>query len=286
MARRRYEINDETAFRWVERHRRGDSFTKIGGDEGYGRRFVSNKVRTYQKRQYLEEGAAILREVRVAALRQHLQMLEKAAWELLELAAAPLMLWSVGLPSPGVRMPVSKPNIESDLLRKISTWLSLLTEARSRNSGWFRQHMAEREAKVLVEDLKKHLPGLWEQVEKWEQQATEKQRSCKELIKHLKAKELPQGLFESGLKKGLRFLSNSDNSEEIESLPRLPDILKTPQDVGRWLYQTPAARKSLEALRSSRKALATVYSQLEDMLIPSTLRRTLLERRCSSCREK
>jgi len=70
---------------------------------------------------------------------------------------------------------------------------------------------------------------------------------------------------------------------ENESLPRLPDKLETPQDVGLWLYKNGAARKSLEALRSSREALATVYSQLEDMLIPSKLRQTLLERRCSSC---
>jgi hypothetical protein len=147
--------------------------------------------------------------------------------------------------------------------------------------------MAEREAKVLVKDLKEHLPGLWKQVEIWEQQATKKQRSCKELIKYLKeipedlkGGEITQGLFESCLKEGLRVLSNSKKSE---SFPRLPDKLETPQDVGLWLFKNGATRKSLEALRDSRDALATVYSQLEDMLIPSRLRQTLLERRCSHC---
>ena len=90
-------------------------------------------------------------------------MLEETAWELLELAAGPVMLWPLCLPPSNVHMPLSKPNIESDLLQKIPTRLLLLTEARSRSPGWFRQHMAEREAKVLVKDLKEHLPGLWKQ---------------------------------------------------------------------------------------------------------------------------
>ena len=281
MSKRRHKVSDEISFRWSRRKRRGDSYRKIAFDEGYDRRFVAKVVNEFDRQHQLQEGVTTLREARVAFLRQHLQMLEEAALELLELAARPVMLWPLGLPSPGVRMPLSKPNIESDLLQKISALL--LAETQSRGSDWFKQHMAQREAKVLVKDLKEHLPSLWEQVEIWEQQATKKQRSCKELIKHLKDKKIPQGLFESGLKEGLRVLSNSDNSEENESLPRLPDKLKVPQDVGQWLYHTPSPRKSLETLRSSRNALTTVYSQLEDILIPSKLRQTLLERRCSHC---
>ena len=52
--------------------------------------------------------------------------------------------------------------------------LPLVTEAPSRGSGWFRQHMADREAKVVVKDLKEHLPGLWEQVKMWELIAAKK----------------------------------------------------------------------------------------------------------------
>lgn len=280
MSNRRHNVSDETAFRWSRRKRRGDSYRQIALDEGYDRRFVAKVVKDFNRQHQLQEGAATLREARAAALRQHFQILEEAALQLLELTASPLMLWPLGVPPPNVPMPVSKPNIKSDLLQRISTRLSLLAEERPWSSSWFREYMAEREAKVIVEDLKEHLPHLWEQVQKWELIATEKQESCKELTKHLKNKGIPLGLFESGLEEGLRFLSRS---QKEESLPRLPDKLETPQDVGLWLFQSPATREPLEALRRSRDALSTVYVRLEDMLIPSKLRQTLLERRCSHC---
>ena len=280
MGNRTYKVSDETAFRWSRRKRRGDSYRKIGLDEGYDRRFVAKVVKEFDRWHQLQEGAATLREVRTATLRQHLQLLEEAAWELLELTAGPVMLWPLCLPPPDVHMPVSKPNMETDLPQRISTRLSLLTEALSRSSGWFRQHLAEREAKVVVEDLKEHLPSLWEQVEMWELSATEKQENCKKLVKHLKNRGIPLGLLKSGLEEGLQFLSRS---QESESLPPPPDKLETPQDVGQWLFQSAATRKPLEALRRSRDTLATTYAKLEDMLIPSKLRQTLLERRCSHC---
>lgn len=280
MSKRTYKISDETAFRWSRRKRRGDSYRQIATDEGYDRRFVAKVVKEFDSQHQLQEGAATLREVRVATMRQHLQILEEAALELLELTASPLMLWPLGVPPPNVPMPISKPNIESDLLRRISTRLSLLAEERPWSSGWFREHMAEREAKVVVEDLKEHLPHLWEQVQKWELIATEKQEICKELTKHLKNKGIPLRLFESGLEEGLRFLSRS---QKEESLPRLPDKLETPQDVGLWLFRSATTRESLEALRHSLDELSGIYSRLEDMLIPSKLRQTLLERRCSHC---
>ena len=279
MSRRTYKVSDEIAFRWSRRKRRGDSYRQIALDEGYDRRFVAKVVKEFDGRHQIQEGAATLREVRVATLRQHLQMLEEAALELLELAARPVMLWPLCLPPPNVPMPVSKPNMELDLPERISTRLSLLTEAPLRSSGWFRQRIAEREAKVIVEDLKKHLPGLREQIQKWESIAARKHENCQKLVKQLKNKRIPLNLFESGLEEGLRL----SGSQESESLPRLPDKLETPKDVGLWLFRGAATRESLEALRRSRDELADIYSRLEDMLIPSKLRQTLLERRCSHC---
>jgi len=279
MSKRTYKVSDDIAFRWSRRKRRGDSYRKIALDEGYDRRFVAKVVNEFDRQHQLQEGVTTLREARVAFLRQHLQMLEEAALELLELAARPVMLWPLCLPPPNVPMPVSKPNMKLDLPQRISSRLSLLTEAPLRSSGWFRQHVVEREARVIVEDLKEHLPGLWQQIETWELIAAKKQESCKKLIKHLKNKEIPLNLLESGLKEGLRLC----RSQESESLPPLPGKLETPQDVGLWLFRSATTRDSLETLCRSLDELADVYSRLEDMLIPSKLRQTLLERKCNHC---
>ena len=89
MGKRRYEVSDETAYRWCERHRRGDSFRKIGLDEGYERRFVARVVRQYDRQQHLQEGAVTLRDVRAEFLREHLSALERAAKHILELTVPP-----------------------------------------------------------------------------------------------------------------------------------------------------------------------------------------------------
>ena len=279
MSKRTYKVSDDIAFRWSRRKRRGDSYRKIALDEGYDRRFVAKVVNEFDRQHQLQEGVTTLREARVAFLRQHLQMLEEAALELLELAARPVMLWPLCLPPPNVPMPVSKPNMKLDLPQRISSRLSLLTEAPPRSSGWFRQHIADREARVIVEDLKEHLPSLWERVKMWELIALRKQENCKKLVKYLKNKRISENLFESGLKEGLRLC----RSQEIEDLPPLPDKLETPQDVGLWLFRSDSTRESLEILRRSLDELSDVYSGLEDMLIPSKLRQTLLERKCSHC---
>ncbi|MFC1968718.1 hypothetical protein ACFLVX_04990 [Chloroflexota bacterium] len=279
MGKRTYKVSDQIAFRWSRRKRRGDSYRQIALDEGYDRRFVAKVVKEFDRQHQLQEDAATLREVRVAALRQHLQMLEEAALELLELAARPVMLWPLCLPPPNVRMPVSNPNMKLDLPQRISSRLSLLTKAPLQSSGWFRQHIAEQEARAIVENLKEHLPGLWQQIETWELIAARKQESCRKLIKHLKYKKIPLNLFGSGLEEGLRLC----RSQESERFPPLPDKVETPQDVGLWLFRSATTRESLEALRRSLDELADVYSRLEDMLIPSKLRQTLLERKCSRC---
>ena len=278
MRRRTYNISDEIAFHWSKRKRRGDSYRKIATDEGYDRRFVAKVVKEFDSQHQLQEGAATLREVRVATMRQHLQILGEAALELLELAARPVMLWPLCLPPPNVHMPVSKPNMELELHQRI-TRLPILTEAPSLSSGWFSQHIAEREAKVIVEDLREHLPTLWELVKMWELRATKKQEICKKLINHLKNKRIALNLFESGLEEGLRLC----RSRESESLPLLPDKLEMSQHVGWWLFRSAITRESLEALRRSLDELSGIYSRLEDMLIPSKLRQTLLERKCRHC---
>ncbi|GAI21880.1 unnamed protein product, partial [marine sediment metagenome] len=53
MGRRKYEASDETAYRWCERYRRGDSFRKIALNEGVDRRLVARVVRDFNRLNHL-----------------------------------------------------------------------------------------------------------------------------------------------------------------------------------------------------------------------------------------
>lgn len=281
MARRRYEISDETALRWVERHQRGGSFTKIGLHEGYDRRLVAKTVRTYQRRQHQEEGAVTLRDVRAGFLREHLEDLQMVATILLELTAGP-SVWH--------QLYLCHSNIESELLARVKEVVALriaIPPDRSILDNVYREfrdqvtkHMAKRRARVLVDDLKQHLPDLWKQVEAWEEVTVRYEASWRKLAKQAEDSGIVPDLFESGLREGLNFMSKA---YEEEDLPRTPTKLETASDVGQWLFQNPTTRESLESFHHNLEELEAAYAQLEDALNPFELRKALLARQCKHC---
>lgn len=299
MGKRRYEVSDETAYRWCERHRRGDSFRKIGLDEGYERRFVARVVRQYNRQQHLQEGAATLRDVRASFLREHLNALERAAKHILELTAPP-SIWG--------QLCLSSGNIESLLIEmierdytpswtirhdtpsvlRVPTASGAVMEYPTEQLAPILLHLAEqldkrrarREAKAIIEALKQHLPGLWKQVERLEQVALGYETTWRKLAGQVKNKGISEGLLESGLAKGLDFISRF---QEEDSLPRTPTKFETASDVGLWLFQNPRTRESLELFHKYREQLEAAYTELEDMLSPGELRKDLLARQCKYC---
>lgn len=283
MGRRQYQVSDEVAYRWSERRRRGDSFRKIASDEKVDRRLVSRVVRGLDKAKHLNEVAAALRDVRAGFLREHLEDLEMAAQRLLEVTAAPSLQGSIC---------VSYLNAESQLLEKIKEWLvgkhkgdwlssaNKAEEARRQVRLEVAAHMAERNAKAVVEDLREHLPHLWSKVQVWEQVAESYEASWKELAKQAIYKGIAQGLLEPGLRVGLHFLSEF---EQKEDLPRVPLKLETASDVGVWLFRNGKTRDSLRLFHQNREELEAAYARLVDILNPFELRKTLLERQCKHC---
>jgi len=320
MGKRRYEVNDETAYRWCERHRRGDSFRKIGLDEGYERRFVARVVRQYDRHQHVQEGAVTLRDVRVGFLQEHLRALERAAEHILEITIPPsilgqLCLYLTDKVRPQVEawqeaVRAAHPgfgNIESLLIelieidytpsRTISNAPSILRVHTA--SGAVTEYpidqlvpivlpvaerldkrRARRQAKAIIEALKQHLPDLWKPVERWEQVALKYETTWRKLVGQARDMGISEGLLESGLAKGLDFISKS---QEEDSLPRAPTKLEAASDVGLWLFQNPGTRESLELFHQYREQLEAAYAELEDMLSPWELRKALLARQCKYC---
>lgn len=300
MGKRKYEVSDKIAYRWCERHRRGDSFRKIGLDEGYDRRFVARVVRRYDRQEHLEEGAVTLRDVRVGFLREHLRDLERAAGHILELTAGP-SVWG--------QLIISSGNIESVLIdmteqehipygsvtdRQASRVImehtppgTITQESANQLAPVVLQfaerlgkRRARREAKAIIEALKQHLPDLWKQVEGWQQVALGYETTWRQLVEQARDMGIAEDLLESGLQKGLDFISRS---QEEDSLPRAPTKFETASDVGLWLFQNPRTRESLELFYQYREQWETAYAELEDMLSPFELRKALLARQCKYC---
>ncbi|TET41620.1 MAG: hypothetical protein E3J60_04260 [Dehalococcoidia bacterium] len=320
MGKRRYEVSDKTAYRWCERHRRGDSFRKIGLDEGYERRFVARVVRQYDRQQHLQEGAVTLRDVGAGFLREHLSALERAAQHILELTIPP-SIWgqlcfyltdkgraeveawqkAVRAAHPGFG------NTESLLIEMIErdyTHSRTISNAPSvigvhTASGAVTEYpvdelvpivlpvaerldirRARRQAKAIIEALRQHLPDLWKHMNGWEQAALKYETTLMSLVGKARDMGIAEALLESGLAKGLDLISRY---QEEENLPRAPTKFETAADVALWLFQNPRTRESLELFHQYRQQLETAYAELEDMLSPWELRKALLARQCKYC---
>lgn len=300
MGKHRYEVSDKTAYRWCGRHRRGDSFRKIGLDEGYDRRFIARVVRQYDRQLHLQEGAVTLRDVRAGFLREHLRALEEAAEHILELTAGPSLWGQLCLSSGNIESVLIevterehtpskyiRKDIASDVIRvptasgtimeySVNQLAPILLQFAER----LNKRKARREAKAIIEALKQHLPDLWNQVESWEQVALRYETTWRKLAGQARDMGIAEGLLESGLAKGLDFISRS---QEEEGLPRAPTKFETASDVGLWLFQNPGTRESLELFRQYREQWEAAYTELEDMLSPFEVRKALLARQCKYC---
>ncbi|MBA7596494.1 hypothetical protein ES703_03468 [subsurface metagenome] len=282
MGRRQIEVSDELAYRWCERHRRGDSYSKIAADEGFERRLVGRVVTNFNRQAYLDEGTALRREIRAELLREHLEKLEKTAWELLRLTAG-LSLEERCMRPQNIDGLLASLGIESVLINSLKVLLAETKKPVSSTDSIesrLRHHMFQREATAIVRDLKTHLPDIWIQMRVWENTAAEYQDNWRKLEKHAKNNGIPVSSLESSIQEGLRYLSMSQNEE---SFPPYRPNPQTPQEIGLWLFRNLEARGLLESLRNSFHGLKAKFDQLEGMLIPSELRHALLKRECAHC---
>lgn len=281
MGRRKYEVNDETAYRWCERYRRGDSFRKIALDEKVERRHVARVVRDFNRLNHLGEGIAARRQTRANFLQEHLEDLKMVATILLELTATPSVKGQLG--SCGS-------NIEPDLVDAVAegiSWRIKPTTDRSMAEvafwGRWEQHiksMVKRLAKDLISDLEEHLPGLSKKVKVWGQAAVGYKATWEELSRQAESKGITPELFESGLREGL---ASMPSFQKEDNLPPVPVNPESAAEMALWLFKNPETRELLEPFDNNLKALERAYGELLNMLNPFQLRKALLERECKDC---
>lgn len=274
MCPRKYEVNDEMACRWVERHRRGDSFRKIGLDEGVERRVVARVVKDFKAEQYINERAATLRDVRAEFIREHLKTLQIAGGFLLELTVAPSILRNYCAYPSDIALKLRQ-MIEDKMPSQRPPFLS----ATPLNPNQYK-HAREKEAKIIVSDLQEHLPEQWEQVEQWQNMARRYTENLEQLKKQAEDKDIELPLFEAGLRECLDSMAKFLRED---NLPPIPKNLESAADIALWLFKNATTRELLKPFHDNLQALENEYAKLEDMLNPFELRKALLERECRHC---
>lgn len=274
MCPRKYEVNDEMASRWVERHRRGDSFRKIGLDEGVERRVVARVVKDFKAEQYVNERAATLRDVRAEFIREHLKTLQIAGGFLLELTVAPSIVRNYCSYPSDIALKLHQ-MIEDKMPSQRPPFLS----AAPLNPNQY-THAREKEAKIIVSDLQEHLPEQWEQVEQWQNMSRRYTENLEQLKKQAEDKGIELPLFEAGLRECLDSMAKFLRED---NLPPIPKNLESAADVALWLFKNATTRELLKPFHDNLQALENEYAKLEDMLNPFELRKALLERECRHC---
>lgn len=274
MCPRKYEVNDEMASRWVERHRRGDSFRKIGLDEGVERRVVARVVKDFKAEQYVNERAATLRDVRAEFIREHLKTLQIAGGFLLELTVALSIVRNYCSYPSDIALKLHQ-MIEDKMPSQRPPFLS----AAPLNPNQYK-HAREKEAKIIVSDLQEHLPEQWEQVEQWQNMSRRYTENLEQLKKQAEDKGIELPLFEAGLRECLDSMAKFLRED---NLPPIPKNLESAADVALWLFKNATTRELLKPFHDNLQALENEYAKLEDMLNPFELRKALLERECRHC---
>ena len=284
MGKRKYDFTDEVAHRWCERYRRGETFTKIAASEGFERRLVTRTVRDFNRVEYLEEGAALRREIRTELFREHQQNMENAVWGLLKLTGR-LSLWECCVIPPNETISFERPNTKSALVSKLKMMFLQSRKETVKSSAddiddELKNHVFQREANTVVDDLKEHLPDLWGKVNVWEDEAAKYLEGWRILDEHATRKGIPSQLFAPGIQEAQRFLATSD---ENWNSPPAQDTFKTPEHVALWFIRNSALRAALMEIGGSHDRLKAAFTQLEDMLIPSEVKHSLLKRKCTHC---
>jgi len=289
---RKIEISLEQAQRWVELHRQGWSYSKIGRKEGVPRRVVSRVIRQLEEAQRLEETAGARRDVAAGYLREHFQTLEVGGRFLLQLIAPP--------PVRGTLAP-EFPEVEGALLARLKDWIrgkmgygirlpdsekSIAEVGQPEHQRQLDARAAEQQSRAILEGLKEHLLGLWPLVKRLTSTANEYRMDWERLQDDCVTVGLSPSAADAAIETAVKLMgkqaqpktaperapSNARDEEQTE-------ILNTAQ---RLLQRKPAVQ-DLHDLASKLGEWQKLFEQLEEMLGPHQLRRTLVTTRCQFC---
>lgn len=278
--RRWYEISEELEASIIERHERGESFSKIGREVGLDRRVVAKVIRRFEERKF---NPVIIRRNEIAQLfHTHLDNMKSAAFALLELIASPKLRGSL-LPSE----PDIMPALTSRLALEFRTQyirLPNMTEAEEAELELrerIQLRLATRRAEAAITSLQEHILGLRDEIGKWQEMAVKYKENWECLKKQAMGNDVPAELIEPSVKLALQA-----TGVEEENLPYLgkqeapTDRLESYKTI---LLQRPATRLPLEAFSENLTRLNAIWKKLEEMVSSPQLEKALLNGHCRYC---
>lgn len=278
--RRWYEISEELETSIIERHEKGESFSKIGRDVGLDRRAVAKVIRRFEERKF---SPAIIRRDEIAQLfHTHLDNMKSAALALLELTASPKLRGSLFPSEPDIMSAVAS-RLASEF-RTQYVRLPDLTEAEETQLELRERvqlRLATRRAEAAITSLQEHIPGLRDKIGKWQEMAAKYRENWECLKEEAIGKDIPGELFEPAVKLALETIG-----VEVENLPysgeqEAPtDRLESYKTI---LLQGLTTRQAVVALSENLTELNIIWKKLEEMVSSPQLDKALLNGHCRYC---
>lgn len=289
---RKIEVSSEQAQRWVELHRRGWSYTKIEREDRVPRRVVARVIRQHEEAQRLEEAAGARRDVAASYLREHFQMLEVGGRFLLQLLAPP--------PIRGTLAP-EFPELEVALHGRLKEWLmgkmgygvllpasdkSIAEVGQPEHQRQLDERAAEQQSRAILEGLKEHLPGLWPLVKRLTFSANEYRIDWERLQDECVTAGLSTSAADSAIETAVKLMGKQAQPKTARE--RAPSNVRDEEqteilNTAQRLLQSKPIEQDLHDLAGKLSEWQKLFEQLEEMLGPHQLRRTLVTTRCQFC---
>ncbi len=294
MGNRWYEIPEKKRAEIIERHKRGDSFSKIAEAlkiDGLkiDRRQVARIVREGET---MESGRLIIRHDELVQLfRTHLADMKKAAEILLD--------GTVGSVASNSLLPLT--GKISDALNKLTYYFKAdrrISYLRSRGmdpeaysgtamttdlSDAVELRLARRRANAAFEGLKAHVEEYQQSLQGWKGALNAYRNGWGELSKQASTVGIASSSVEQTVRTALEHLPEAD---EEESLPRYRGGVERdiqPEKHYHKLLHQPDAKRALIVFRQSRKDLEQAYNNLEAILSSPKLDNALVIGHCQYC---
>jgi|GEM_PF-2576119 len=289
---RKIEVSPEQAQHWVDLHRQGWSYSKIEREIRMPRRVVARVIRQLEEAQRLEEAAGARRDVAAGYLREHFQTLEVGGRFLLQLIAPP--------PVRGTLAP-EFPEVEGALLARLKEWLmgkmgygvllpasdkSIAEVGQPEHQRQLDERAAEQQSKAILEGLKEHLPGLWPLVKRLTFTANEYRLDWERLQDECFTVGLSASAADAAIETAVKLMGKQAQPKTASE--RAPSNVKDEEqteilNTAQRLLQRKPIEQQLKELAGKLGEWQKLFEQLEEMLGPHQLRRTLVTTRCQFC---
>lgn len=283
MAPRKYEVSDQVAWRWVERRRRGESFSRIAQDEEVDRRIVAKIVRRFERREALREAVGARRDVAADFLREHFEEMTLVATTVLGLLAPPSVTEEFA--------PAPYEDIEASILARLEVVMyleikqhSLATYDTERPiSRNLKQRAAALRSRAMLEGLKEHLPNLWPAVERTNSTLGLYRSLWNGAEEELLGSGFPPETARLAMEKTIEAVRGQSQTRPGEEVARGPAGPGVPLDRDVQQAIEVVGKGKFFDLSQLLDGMDKEFRELERILSPPLLQKALVASRCRYC---